>query len=118
MPSLPGMISDVFFGDAERPLPDWRASAAPPEGDEDDTPTPEEAKAVAAILGFDPAGDPAGDQDGADAPAALSLDGEEGRPSLADEALARGAAAALVVGDEIRRKVRALAKKGYPPPSS
>lgn len=56
MPNIPGAIGDVFFGDAERPLPDWRKAIAEGEPEtDDDEPTPEERRAVAAILGFDPA---------------------------------------------------------------
>lgn len=46
--AVPGLDADVYFGDAERPLPDWRKHL--PDEDDDDTPQP----GVAAMLGFDP----------------------------------------------------------------
>ena len=54
MPSLPGSPCDVFFGDTERPLPNWR-EALPLDGDdEEDEPSEEEIRAVVRMLGFDP----------------------------------------------------------------
>lgn len=52
MASLPNLDADVFFGDAEKPLPNWRHWDEP--SDDDDEPTPEDRKAVVAVLGFDP----------------------------------------------------------------
>lgn len=53
MATLPGMRADVYFGDAEKPLPDWRAEL-PEDSEDDDVLKPGEAKAVVAVLGFDP----------------------------------------------------------------
>jgi hypothetical protein len=48
------MTAEVFFGDAKKPLPDWRA-ALPEETDSDsESPTEEQVRAVTAIIGFDP----------------------------------------------------------------
>lgn len=65
MASLPGSTVDVYFGDAEKSLPNWRDASAEREDDgeaaqradaDDDTePTEEERRSVAAMLGFDPA---------------------------------------------------------------
>lgn len=49
--------ADLYFGDAEQPLPDWRAAAPAQEDadDDDDAPlTAEERQALVALLGFDP----------------------------------------------------------------
>lgn len=47
-----GLDSDVYFGDAEKPLPDWRKDAAhETDDDNEDEPQP----GVAEMLGFDPA---------------------------------------------------------------
>lgn len=54
MPSLPGLMGDVYFGDVETPLPPWTAADADEDVD-DDAPTEEERAAVASMLGFDPA---------------------------------------------------------------
>jgi hypothetical protein len=52
IPGLDGV--EVFFGDAERPLPNWREIL--PEDDSDgDELTPEEREAVIGMIGFDPA---------------------------------------------------------------
>lgn len=53
MATLPGMRADVYFGEPDAPLPDWRK--APPESDSDAPPTPAERKALESMLGFDPA---------------------------------------------------------------
>ncbi len=53
MPNLPGLSSEVYFGDAEKPLPDWRK--LPDSEPDDDAPlTPEERKTLVGMLGFDP----------------------------------------------------------------
>ena len=53
MATIPGLDDEVFFGDSESQLPDWRKSL--PEGEsDDDEPTPEERAAVVGMLGFDP----------------------------------------------------------------
>jgi hypothetical protein len=48
VPEIPGLPADVFFGDAEKPLPDWRKKLA--DEPDDDAPQP----GVEAMLGFDP----------------------------------------------------------------
>jgi len=54
MPRLPGMEdADVYFGDAEKPLPDWRAHVEEDTAD-DDTLSDAEHVALVAMLGFDP----------------------------------------------------------------
>lgn len=45
MPTLPGMNTDVYFGDANEKLPDWRDTPISPRA---------EAEAVKELLGFDP----------------------------------------------------------------
>lgn len=50
MPTLPGMESDVYFGDAEKPLPDWRKQVQLEDGAEDAT--PEEIAQAERLLGF------------------------------------------------------------------
>ena len=59
MASLPGSDAEVFFGDTEKPLPDWRAEM--PEfadddesADDDDEWTAEDRRAYVAITGIDP----------------------------------------------------------------
>lgn len=52
--SLPGMNTDIFFGDAEKPLPDWREDLPDDDSDDDDLSDDERAKIV-ALIGFDPA---------------------------------------------------------------
>lgn len=54
MASIPGLPADAYYGDAEKPLPDWRATARDDETDDDDI-TEDEARHVAALLAFDPA---------------------------------------------------------------
>lgn len=53
MPSVPGLPADVYFGNTQKPLPDWRESASNDESD-DDMPSEDDLKAVIAMLGFDP----------------------------------------------------------------
>lgn len=53
MATLPGMQGEVFYGDVDRPLPDWRANLSETEGDSDE-PTQEEMDAAVSMLGFDP----------------------------------------------------------------
>jgi hypothetical protein len=48
------MAADVYFGDTETQLPDWR-SFADDAGEDDDEPTENDRAAVAGVLGFDPA---------------------------------------------------------------
>ena len=56
MASIPGLNGDVYFGDPEKPLPDWRAEIGEEDEDDDDDDTSEEQlAAVKAMLGFDPA---------------------------------------------------------------
>lgn len=53
MATLPEMQGDVYFGDAKKPLPDWREE--PEDGVDEDTPlSSEEQQSVAAMIGFDP----------------------------------------------------------------
>lgn len=53
MANVPGLPADVYFGSVGKPLPDWRRTIGP-SGPDDDEPSDDERKAVAAILGFDP----------------------------------------------------------------
>ena len=55
MASLPGIDADVYFGDTEKPLPDWRAEVPENEDADADDDSPENRAGVSAILGFDPA---------------------------------------------------------------
>lgn len=59
--NLPGLEAEVFFGDAETPLPDWR-KVLPEENDDDDNDelTEEEKQSVIGMIGFDP-GEPVGE---------------------------------------------------------
>lgn len=53
MPNLPGLEHDVYFGEADEDLPDWREEAEMDE--DDDASDPDKASEdVIAILGFDP----------------------------------------------------------------
>lgn len=56
MPSVPGLNADVYYGDTETDLPDWRADVSDEvsASDDDDTLTDDEEQAVISILGFDP----------------------------------------------------------------
>ena len=54
-----GLDADVYFGDFDEPLPDWRTAV---NDDEDDEPTEDEQDAAVAVLGFDP-DDEEGDDD-------------------------------------------------------
>lgn len=59
MASVPGLEADVYYGDAEKALPDWRENVADSDEDgeepeEGDTLSDEEHQAVTSILGFDP----------------------------------------------------------------
>lgn len=56
MAQLPGSEAEVFFGDTEKPLPDWRKAATDDDQDDDVEPTADEKAAVVGVLGFDPAG--------------------------------------------------------------
>lgn len=52
MPDAFGLDADVFFGDPDKPLPNWRkdAESTAEADDEEDSPQP----GVAEMLGFDP----------------------------------------------------------------
>lgn len=50
MPTLPGMNSDVYFGDVNTPLPNWRDR---PDEDSGEDASPEEVAHVSVLLGFD-----------------------------------------------------------------
>lgn len=52
MPNLPGVNADVYFGDTEKPLPDWAPGVANEDADSDEI-SAEDRAAVHAILGFD-----------------------------------------------------------------
>lgn len=55
MPMIPGLSNvEVFFGDTEKPLPEWRPHADKMDEADPDDVTPEERKSVANRLGFDP----------------------------------------------------------------
>ena len=54
MPSLPGLDADVFFGDSEKPLPDWRQRVVEESDDPEDSLTDDDLAAVKSMLGFDP----------------------------------------------------------------
>lgn len=54
MATLPESDADVYYGDADKPLPDWREVAGD-DSDDDDTLTADERAAVIGVLGFDPA---------------------------------------------------------------
>lgn len=45
-----GLDADVYFGDPEKPLPNWRKTGRE-DADDEDIPQP----GIAEILGFDPA---------------------------------------------------------------
>ncbi|HQU46310.1 MAG TPA: hypothetical protein PK867_26120 [Pirellulales bacterium] len=55
---MPGQLGEVFWGDPDKPLPNWREHPRP-DGDEDDPEdrplTPEQRKHLAAITGLDSA---------------------------------------------------------------
>jgi hypothetical protein len=53
MANIPGLDIDVFFGEPEKELPDWRESVDESEEDSDEL-TEEEREALIGILGFDP----------------------------------------------------------------
>ncbi len=63
MAVIPHLNSDVYFGDTETPLPDWRDNSALTT-DEDDTMTDEERKSVWGMIGFDPPEDDDEDDSG------------------------------------------------------
>lgn len=49
---------DVFFGDVDAPLPDWRNGETQEDNDsDDDEPLPKTPEDVVASLGFDPLDD-------------------------------------------------------------
>lgn len=54
MASLPGQSADVYFGDTEKPLPNWRESLPTDDSDDDRELTAEERKVLVAMIGFDP----------------------------------------------------------------
>ena len=57
MSSLPGLNADVYFGDAEQPLPNWRTEADQDTAEEPEDELDEERlAAVRSLLGFDPDG--------------------------------------------------------------
>jgi hypothetical protein len=56
MPDIPGLGVDVYFGDAEKPLPEWDGDvdAATDEAAEDAPLSDDDRAALVAVLGFDP----------------------------------------------------------------
>jgi hypothetical protein len=54
MATLPGLPGDVYWGDPETPLPDWREEDDD-DGDDDADPEPIGKKFLTSVLGFDPA---------------------------------------------------------------
>lgn len=54
MAEIPGLDSDVWFGEVENELPDWRLEEVVDEDDPDDELLPETPEDVIDILGFDP----------------------------------------------------------------
>jgi hypothetical protein len=58
MAQFPAMLGEVFWGDPDKPLPNWREHPWP-DGDEDDPEdwplTPEQRKRLAEITGIDSA---------------------------------------------------------------
>lgn len=53
MASLPNLDADVYFGDAEKPLPNWRDWDE--SADEEAKLSKEDRAALVGVLGFDPA---------------------------------------------------------------
>lgn len=49
MPQLPGLDADVYYGDPEKKLPNWREHDD--KDDDGEEPTPEERAAVEGVLG-------------------------------------------------------------------
>jgi len=90
------LLPEVYFGDAESPLPDWRTEL-PDEGDDSDELSHEERAAVVGMIGFDPAefsdqltGGAADDMSDADFdPAALDEGAEHEMEHTDDENIAR-----------------------------
>ena len=54
-PGQSWMPGDVYFGDTETPLPDWRAEGSESDRDDDAPLSDEERAAMVRMLGFDPA---------------------------------------------------------------
>ncbi len=59
MPEIPGLPAQIFFGDIEKPLPEWTARDADMEQDDDDDDddenlSKEDMAALKSMLGFDP----------------------------------------------------------------
>lgn len=54
MPNLPCLKDEVYFGDTESPLPDWRKMPESEPNDDDAPLSPEQHKALVGMLGFDP----------------------------------------------------------------
>lgn len=61
MASLPGMNGDVFYGDVDTPVPNWRTESNYSDDDDDEL-TPEQREALVGVLGFDPAKEAAVDE--------------------------------------------------------
>lgn len=53
MPEVPGLPADVYFGDTEKPLPNWRKELPEEDDDEDDV-SQDRLDYVFATLGFNP----------------------------------------------------------------
>lgn len=55
MPDIPGLPGEVFFGDVDAPLPDWRKEHMDIEDDDAaDRPDEKRQEVVANMLGFSP----------------------------------------------------------------
>ena len=52
MATLPEMNGDVYWGDPDKPLPDWRKEDDNDE--DDDEPEPLDREYLTSVLGFDP----------------------------------------------------------------
>lgn len=59
MATMPGMDGDVYWGDPDKPPPDWRKHPIPDADEDDDSysedATPERKRWVHNVVGFDPA---------------------------------------------------------------
>lgn len=53
MAEIPGLDAEVYFGDTEQPLPNWR-EVLPDEDDDSDELSAEDRAAIVGMLGFDP----------------------------------------------------------------
>lgn len=95
---MPGLDSDVFWGDPDKPPPDWRDHPIPDAHEDDDEysedATPERRKWVHELAGFDPYEDDETEDEPADTnePSADTAPLHETAPETASDRLARKAA--------------------------